>query len=39
MRQLYFLRPWTLEWREVPDATLLHPEDAIVRPSRRRRAT
>lgn len=32
MRQLYFLGPSALEWREVPDARLIEPTDAIVRP-------
>jgi threonine dehydrogenase-like Zn-dependent dehydrogenase len=32
MRQLYFLGPRALEWREVLEPRLLHPEDAIVRP-------
>jgi alcohol dehydrogenase len=32
VRQLWFLGPRALEWREAPEPHLLHPEDAIVRP-------
>lgn len=32
MRQLWFLGPRALEWREVPEPRLLHPEDVLVRP-------
>jgi threonine dehydrogenase-like Zn-dependent dehydrogenase len=32
MRQLWFLGPGALEWRDAPEPRLLHPEDAIVRP-------
>jgi len=32
VRQLYFLGPGALEWREAPEPCLLHPEDALVRP-------
>lgn len=32
MRELTFLRPGVLEWRERPDPVIQHPEDAIVRP-------
>ena len=32
MRQLWFLGPHALEWREVTEPSLRHPEDAIVRP-------
>ena len=32
MRQLWFLGPGALEWREAPEPRLVHPEDAIVRP-------
>jgi threonine dehydrogenase-like Zn-dependent dehydrogenase len=32
VRQLWFCGPGALEWREVAEPRLLHPEDAIVRP-------
>ena len=32
MRELVFLEPRKLEWREVPEPRIEHPEDAIVRP-------
>lgn len=32
MRELIFIRPGQLEWRQAADPTLQHPEDAIVRP-------
>jgi threonine dehydrogenase-like Zn-dependent dehydrogenase len=32
MRQLYYLKKRRLEWRDVAEATLIHPGDALVRP-------
>jgi threonine dehydrogenase-like Zn-dependent dehydrogenase len=32
MRQLYYLKKHKLEWRETQAPTLLHPDDAIIRP-------
>lgn len=32
MRQLWYNGPRHLEWRDVPEPRILHPEDAIVRP-------
>jgi hypothetical protein len=32
MRQLTFIKPGTLEWRELPEPKIEAPTDALVRP-------